>query len=95
MLLIKNAKEELHLVSNNEAIINELRQENQTLQEKIKSDIIEGKKHTVKKHMAKDSSIQKIKAQLKGVLIGLEDLQNQSKTTTLIFTNIKEENEST
>ena len=44
--------------------------------------------------MAKDSSIQKIKAQLKGVSTGLEDLHNQSKTASLIFTNIKKENES-
>lgn len=41
------------MVSNNEAIING--QENQTLQEKIKSDITEGIKDTVKKYMAKDS----------------------------------------
>ena len=78
------------MVNNNEAIINELRQENQTLQRKIKSDITEGKKHTVKIYKAKDSSIQKIKTQLKGVLIGLEDLKNRSNTTTLIFKNIKE-----
>ena len=45
--------------------------------------------------MAKEPSIQKIKAQLKGVLIGLKDLQNRSKTTILIFTNIMEEDEST
>ena len=54
MLLTKNAKEALQLVNNNEAIINELRQENQTLQRKIKSDITEGKKHTVKIYKAKD-----------------------------------------
>ena len=53
MMLIKNAKEALQMVSNNEAIING--QENQTLQEKIKSDITEGTKDTVKKYMAKDS----------------------------------------
>ena len=62
MLLIKNAKEALQLVNNDEAIINEVTQENQTLQKKITSDIIEGKKDTVKKYMAKTSSIQKIKA---------------------------------
>ena len=52
-MLIKNAKEALQMVSNNEAIING--QENQTPQEKIKSDITEGTKDTVKKYMAKDS----------------------------------------
>ena len=55
MMLIKNAKEALQMVSNNEAIVNEVRQENQTLQEKIKSDITEETKDTVKKYMAKES----------------------------------------
>ena len=62
MLLIKNEKEALQLVNNDEAIINEVTQENQTLQKKITSDITEVKKYTVKKYMAKTSSIQKIKA---------------------------------
>ena len=44
MLLIKNAKEVLQLVNNDEAIINEVTQENQTLQKKITSDIIEVKR---------------------------------------------------
>ena len=37
---MKIAKEALQLVQNNETIINELRQENQPLQDKIKSDIV-------------------------------------------------------
>ena len=92
MLLIKSAKKALQLVNNNEAIINELRQENQKLQEKIKFNIIDGKKDTVRKYITKDSSIQRNKAQLEGVLIGIEDIKNRLKTTILIFTNIKEEN---
>ena len=69
----KNVKEALQLAKNNEAIIDELRQENQTLKEKIKADIIEGAEDSVKKYMAKDSLIPKIKAQIKGVFIELED----------------------
>ena len=38
----KNAKEALQLAKNNETIIDGLRQENQTLKQKIKADIIEG-----------------------------------------------------
>ena len=91
----KNAKEALQLAKNNEAIIDELRQENQTLKEKIKADIIEGADNSVKKYMAnKDSVIPQIEAQIKGVFIDLEDLRNQSMRLTLIFKNIKEENES-
>ena len=93
-MLIKNAKGALQMVSINEAIINDLRKENQTLQEKMKSDITEATKDTVKKYMGKDPSIQNIEALLKRVLIGLEDLQNRSKTRTVTFTNINEENES-
>ena len=49
----KNVKEALQLVKNNEAIIDELRQENQTLKEKIKADIIEGEEDSVKKDLQK------------------------------------------
>ena len=91
----KNAKKALQLAKNNEAIIDELRQENQTLKEKIKADIIEGADNSVKKYMAnKDSVIPQIEGQIKGVFIELEDLRNQSMRSTLIFKNIKEENES-
>ena len=44
----KNAKEALHLTKNDE-----LRQENQTLKEKIKANIIEGAEHSVKKYTSK------------------------------------------
>ena len=91
----KNVKEALQLAKNNEAIIDELRQENQTLKEKIKADIIKGAEDSVKKYMAKDSLIPNIEAQIKGVFIELEDLRNRSMRSTLIFKNIKEENEST
>ena len=50
---------------------------------------------TVKKYMSKGSLIPKIKAQIKGVFIELEDLRNRSMRSTLIFKNIKEEIEST
>ena len=91
----KNAKKALQLAKNNEAIIDELRQENQTLKEKIKADIIEGADNSVKKYMAnKDSVIPQIEGQIKGVFIELEDLRNQSMRSTLILKNIKEENES-
>ena len=49
----KNVKEVLQLAKNNEAIIDELRQENQTLKEKIKADIIEGEEDSVKKDLQK------------------------------------------
>ena len=82
MLLIKNAKEVLQLVNNDEAIINEVTQENQTLQKKITSDIIEVKKDSKEIHG-------------KNFLNSEDQSQTKTKTTTLIFTNIKEENEST
>ena len=44
--------------------------------------------------MAKDSSIPKIEAEIKGVSIELEDLRNQSMKSTLIFKNTKEESAS-
>ena len=91
----KNAKKALQLAKNNEAIIDELRQENQTLKEKIKADIIKGAEDSVKKYMAKDSLIPNIEAPIKGLFIELEDLRNRSMRSTLIFKNIKEENEST
>ena len=51
----KNGKEALQLVKNNEAFIDELRQESQTHQEKIKADTIKGAEDSVKKYMANDS----------------------------------------
>ena len=45
--------------------------------------------------MAKVFLIPKIEAQVKGVFIKLEDLRNRSMRSTLIFKNIREENEST
>ena len=82
MLLIKIQK-------NNEAIIDELRQENQTLKEKIKAYIIEWAEDSVKNYMTKDSLIPKIEGQIKGVFIELEDSRNRSMRSTLIFKNIK------
>ena len=82
MLLIKIQK-------NNEAIIDELRQENQTLKEKIKAYIIEWAEDSVKKYMTKDSLIPKIEGQIKGVFIELEDSRNRSMRSILIFKNIK------
>ena len=91
----KNVKEAFQLAKNNEAITDELRQENQRhSKEKIKADIIEGAEDSVKKYMAKDSLISKIEARIKRVFIELEVLRNQSMRSTLIFKNIKEENES-
>ena len=55
----------------------------------------QGAEDTVKKYMSKGSLIPKIKAQIKGVFIELEDLRNRSMRSTLIFKNIKEEIEST
>ena len=82
MLLIKIQK-------NNEAIIDELRQENQTLKEKIKAYIIEWAEDSVKNYMTKDSLIPKIEGQIKGVFIELEDSRNRSMRSTLTFKNIK------
>ena len=45
--------------------------------------------------MTKASLIPKIEAQIKGVLIALEDLRNGSMRSTLTFKVIKEENDST
>ena len=45
--------------------------------------------------MARDSLFLKIKVQLKGILIELEDLRNQSMRSMLIFKNIKEDDKST
>ena len=82
MLLIKIQK-------NNEAIIDELRQENQTLKEKIKAYIIEWAEDSVKNYTTKDSLIPKIEGQIKGVFIELEDSRNRSMRSTLTFKNIK------
>ena len=70
----KNAKEAFQSVKNNVAIIDELRQENQTPKEIIKDNVIEGAEDSIKKYVAKDSLIPKIQTQIKGVFIELEDL---------------------
>lgn len=70
---VKNAKESLQLAKNNEIFIRELGHENQSLKEKIHSDITEGAEAVVKKYTQGKFSITKIEAQVKGVLIELED----------------------
>ena len=72
---------------------------NQTEIIKIKEDNTKMKEEITKDHKEIDcqtaDQIKKIEAQLKAVMIELEDLRNRSMRSTLVFKNIREERNET
>ena len=81
------AKEALHLATKkNEIIINEVSEKQQETNDDLKLDL--SKRVTTQ---VKDLHINKTEAQLRRVLLELEDLRNRSMRSNLIFKRIPEE----
>ena len=82
----KKTDEAIQLAKKNEAEINEISNH----QVQIKNELASELKLTLKNEIDK-LNIKKLEAQVKGTLIELEDLRNQSMRSTLVFKNIREE----
>ena len=53
---------------------------------------IDTKINNAKREMKQQLNVKKLETQLRGALMELEDLRNRSMRSTLIFKNVKEEN---
>ena len=82
----KKTDKALQLAKKNEAEINEISNH----QVQIKNEIALQLNLTLKNDIDK-LNIKKLEAQVKGTLIELEDLRNQSMRSPLVFKNIREE----
>ena len=85
------AKEALCLAKKNEIVINEVLEKQQETNDDLKLDL--SKRITTQ--VKEDLHINKIETQLRGVLLELEDLRNQSLRSNLIFKEIPEESKET
>ena len=85
------AKEALDLAKKNEIIINEVLEKQQETNDDLKLDLSK----RVTTQIKEDLHINKIEAQLRGVLLELKDLRNQSMRSNLIFKGIPEESKET
>ena len=81
----KKTDKALQLAKKNEAEINEISNH----QVQIKNELASELNLTLKNEIDK-LNIKKLEAQVKGTLIELEDLRNQSMRSTLVFKNIRE-----
>ena len=80
----KKAKEALHIATENQTKIIKIKENNTKMKEEITKDQKEIHSQTA-------DQIKKVEAQLKAVMVELEDLRNRSMRSTLLFKNIREE----
>ena len=73
----KKTKEALHIATKNQTKIIKIKENNTKMKEEI--------------HSQTADQIKKVEAQLKAVMVELEDLRNRSMRSTLVFKNIREE----
>ena len=73
----KKTKEALHIAIKNQTKIIKIKENNTKMKEEI--------------HSQTADQIKKVEAQLKAVMVELEDLRNRSMRSTLVFKNIREE----
>ena len=85
------AKEALDLPKKNEIIINEVLKKQQLTNDDLKLDLSK----RVTTQVKEDLHINKIEAQLRGVLLELENLRNRSMRSNLIVKGIPEESKET
>ena len=86
----RKTDEALQLTKKNEAEINETSNHQVQIKKKLTSELNLTLKNEIEK-----LNIKKLEAQVKGTLIDLEDLRNQSMRSTLVFKNIIEEHHET
>ena len=89
-MLKHKQRKPLTLPKKNEIIINEVSEKQQETNDDLKLDLSKGVTTQVK-----DLHINKTEAQLRGVLLELEDLRNRSMRSNLIFKRIPEESKET
>ena len=80
----KKTKEALHIATKNQTKIIKIKENNTKMKEEITKDQKEIHSQTA-------DQIKKVEAQLKAVMVELEDLRNRSMRSTLVFKNIREE----
>ena len=80
----KKTKEALHIAIKNQTKIIKIKENNTKMKEEITKDQKEIHSQTA-------DQIKKVEAQLKAVMVELEDLRNRSMRSTLVFKNIREE----
>ena len=84
----KKTKEALQIVTKNQTEVIKIKEDNT----KTKQEITKDQKEM---HCQTADQITKVEAQLKAALIELEDLRNRSMRSTLVFKNIREEQNET
>ena len=80
----KKTKEALHIATKNQTKIIKIKENNTKMKEEITKDQKEIHSQTA-------DQIKKVEAQLKAVMVELEDLRNRFMRSTLVFKNIREE----
>ena len=84
----KKTKEAQQVATKNQTEIIKIKEDNTKMKEEITKDQKEIDSQTA-------DQIKKVEAQLKAVMIELEDLRNRSMRSTLVFKNIREERNET
>ena len=84
----KKTKEDQQVATKNQTEIIKIKEDNTKMKEEITKDQKEIDSQTA-------DQIKKVEAQLKAVMIELEDLRNRSMRSTLVFKNIREERNET
>ena len=84
----KKTKEDQQVATKNQTEIIKIKEDNTKMKEEITKDQKEIDSQTA-------DQIKKVEAQLKAVMIELEDLRNRSMRSTLVFKNIREKRNET